>query len=142
MKLRMLGLVALLVLTPAAARAQGNWPCCSPLNRGLVDTMLPLLQAEGATPNGVNARLEAVAMMKSTYIVNKNTLMVAKLDAADASRLRALPFDDGSRKRREANVVVYRANKARIDAALSRVNIDPSCGSCVPTPAGAATNRR
>lgn len=142
MKLRILGVLAVLALAPAAARAQGNWPCCSALNRGLVDQMLPLLQAEVASGNNLNAKLQAVAMMKSTYIVHKNTLMVAKLDAADASRLSALPFDDGSRKRREANVAIYRTNKARIDAALKGVNADPICGLCAPTPAKAAPARR
>ncbi len=142
MKLRMLGLLAVLLLAPAAARAQVDWPCCRPLNKGLVDQMLPLFQAEAASANNLNAKLQAVAMMKSTYIASKNAIMVAKLDAADASRLAALPFDDGSRKRREANVAVYRANKARIDAALKGVNADPICGLCAPKAAGAATNRR
>ncbi len=142
MKLRILGVLAVLVLAPAAARAQVDWPCCRPLSRGLVDQMLPLFQAEAASANTLNAKLQAVAMMKSTYIANKNSLMVAKLDAADGSRLSALPFDDGSRKRREANVTIYRANKARIDTALKGINADPICGLCVPTPTGAATNRR
>ncbi len=140
MKLRIMGLLALLLLAPAAARAQVDWPCCRPLNPKLVDQMLPLLQAEGA--NGLNAKLQAVAMMKSTYVANKNALMAARLDAADGSRLAALPFDDGSRKRREANVTVYRANKARIDAALKGVNAEPICGLCVPTPTRATTNRQ
>ena len=138
MKLRLLGVVAALVLAPSGLGAQGNWPCCSALDRGLVDRMLPLLQAEAAKGSSLNAKLEAAAMMKSTYIVNKNTLMVAKLDAADGSRLSALPFDDGSRKRREANVVVYRANKARIDAALGGVRADASCALCVTAPSKAA----
>ncbi len=142
MRLRMLGVLAVLLLTPAAVRAQVDWPCCRPASRALVDQMLPLFQAEATSANTLNARLEQVAMMKSTYIANKNTLMVARLDAADPSRLSALPFDDGSRKRREANVAVYRANKARIDAALKGVNADPICGLCVPTPTRATTIRR
>lgn len=142
MRLRTWGLVAALVLAPAAASAQVDWPCCRPISRGLVDQMYPLLQAEAASTNSLNAKLQAVAMMKSTYIANKNALMAAQLDAADQSRLNAMPFDDGSRKRREANVAVYRANKARIDAALKGVNADPVCGLCVPKSAGAATNRR
>ncbi len=143
MKLRMLGLLTVLLLAPVSARAQVDWPCCRPLNQKLVDQMLPLFQAEAASAHTLNAKLQAVAMMKSTYVANKNTLMVAKLDAADGSRLSALPFDDGSRKRRAANVAVYRANKVRIDAALKGLNADPECGLCVPGKAtGAATNRR
>ncbi len=143
MKLRILGFLALLLLAPAAARAQVDWPCCRPLNQKLVDQMLPLFQAEAASANNLNAKLQAAAMMKSTYVASKNAIMAAKLDAADGSRLSALPFDDGSRKRREANVAVYRANQARIDAALKGVNAEPICGLCVPGKAtGAATNRR
>ncbi|HEX9107623.1 MAG TPA: hypothetical protein VF832_10355 [Longimicrobiales bacterium] len=142
MKLRLLGLLAVLLLAPAAARAQGNWPCCTPLNRGLVDRMQPLLQAEVASSKGLDSKLAAVAMTKQEYVAAKNSLMAAKLDAADGSRLSALPFDDGSRKRREANVAVYRANKARIDAALQGLQADPICGLCVAKPGGAATNRR
>ncbi len=142
MKLRIVGFLALLLLAPAAARAQVDWPCCRPLNQKLVDQMLPLFQAEAASANSLNAKLEQAAMTKTLYIAGKNTLMVAKLDAADGSRLAALPFDDGSRKRREANVTVYRANKARIDAALKGVNADPQCALCAPKATGAATNRR
>ncbi len=142
MKLRMVGFAALLLLAPAGARAQVDWPCCRPLNRGLVDQMLPLFQAEAASTSSLNAKLQAAAMMKSTYIATKNAIMAAKLDAADGSRLSALPFDDGSRKRREANVAIYRANQARIDAALKGVNADPICGLCTPTPAKAAPARR
>ncbi len=141
MKLRMVGFAALLLLAPVGAQAQVDWPCCRPLNKGMVDQLLPLVQAEAASANTLNAKLEQLAMMKSTYIAGKNTLMVAKLDAADASRLKALPFDDGSRKRREANVLVYRANKARIDAALRGLNADPECGLCAPKAAGATTTR-
>lgn len=138
MKLRTLGVFAMLVLAPAAARAQGTWPCCQPLSQAVVNQMLPLLQAEAASSNSLNARLEQVAMMKSTYVARKNALMVARLDAATPSRLSALPFDDGSRATRQANVAVYRTNKARIDAALAHVNADPTCGLCVPGAAGAA----
>ncbi len=143
MKLRMLGLLTVLLLAPVSARAQVDWPCCRPLNQKLVDQMLPLLQAEAASANGLTAKLEQAAMTKTLYVAGKNTLMVARLDAADNARLAALPFDDGSRKRRAANVAVYRANKARIDAALKGVNAEPICGLCVPGKAtGAATNRR
>ncbi len=143
MKLRMLGLLAVLLLMPAAAKAQVDWPCCRPLDRGVLDRMQPLLQAEVASANTLNAKLAAVAMTKQEYVATKNAVMVAKLDAADGSRLSALPFDDGSRKRREANVAVYRANKARIDAALRGVNADPICGLCAPKPpSGAAANKR
>ncbi len=141
MKLRMVGFVALLLLAPAGAQAQVE-PCCRSINKQAVDQMLPLFQAEAASASNLNAKLQQLAMMKSTYVALKNALMVAKLDAADPSRLNALPFDDGSRKRREANAAVYRANKARIDAALKGVNADPICGLCVPKAAGAATNRR
>ncbi len=141
MKLRILGILAVLVLVPAAARAQVDWPCCRALDTALMDKTLPLLQAEAASSRGLDAKLQQAAMIKSTYVANKSTLIVAKLDAADASRLNALPSNDAGRKRREANVAFYRANKARIDAALRGVNADPICGLCTPRPAGAATKR-
>ncbi len=143
MKLRIVGFLAVLLLAPAAARAQVDWPCCRPLNQKLVDQMLPLFQAEAASGNSLTAKLQQAAMTKTLYVASKNAIMAAKLDAADGSRLSALPFDDGSRKRREANATVYRANKARIDAALKGVNADPICGLCTPGKVtGAATNRR
>ena len=136
MRLRILGVVGWLVLAPAAARAQVP-PCCSALTGSVVDRMIPLLQAEATSSNSLTAKLDRVGMMKSTYVALKNALMVAKQDAANGSRLSALPFDDGSRATRQANVAVYRANKARIDAALVGVRADPICSLCVPAAATA-----
>lgn len=134
MKLGMLGVAALLVLAPAVARAQTP-PCCDPITRATVDQMVPLLQAEAASSTSLTTKLAQVGIAQTKYVALKNALMVAKLDAADASRLSALPFDDGSRATRQANVAVYRLNKARIDAALLGVRADPICGLCVPAAA-------
>jgi len=60
--------------------------------------------------------------------------MIARADAADPKRVSALPFDDGSRAVRQANVTVYRANAARVNSALAGLPVDPGCFTCAAAP--------
>jgi len=60
--------------------------------------------------------------------------MIARADAADPKRVSALPFDDGSRAVRQADVGVYRANAGRLNSALTGVPVDPACAACAAAP--------
>ncbi len=152
MRLRALWVVAALALVPAAAQA-GQAPV-SPgtiraaetvhLNNVLVDKVVQVLRAEAkATSASWWERQPAAqrAMTKQEYVALKNALMIAKRDAADPRRLSALPFDDGSRAVRQANVTFYRANAARLDSALAGVRMDPQCGLCAGSPSIPAGKR-
>jgi len=75
------------------------------------------------------------SMTKQEYAAVKNALIAASLDAADPARLTALPFDDGSRAARQANVALVKANAARLGRVLARVRAD-GCGlACAAPPA-------
>ncbi len=152
MRLRALWVVAALALVPSAAQA-GQAPV-NPgtiraaetvhLNNAAIDKVIPLLRTEAkATSASWWDRQPAAqrAMTKQEYVALKNALMIAKRDAADAKRLSALPFDDGSRAVRQANATFYRANAARLDSALAGVPMDPICGLCAPGPSVPAGRR-
>ncbi len=145
MNLRALWIVAAMALLPAGLQA-GQAPV-SPgairsaetvhLNNALVDKVIPLLRAEATSTSAFwwdQQPAAQRAMTKQDYVALKNALMIAKLDAADAKRLSALPFDDGSRAARQANVSVYRANAGRLNSVLTGVPMDPACGLCAARP--------
>lgn len=138
MKLQVLGFVAVMALVPAGARAQVP-PCCIPLNQALLDKVVPVLQAEaGANVGFWWDQRAARGMTKTEYIALKNALIAARLDAGTPGRLVAIKDDMGARNTRQANVTLYQANKARLDAVLTKVHADgcgPACSANSPPPA-------
>ncbi|HEX9107396.1 MAG TPA: hypothetical protein VF832_09210 [Longimicrobiales bacterium] len=87
MKLRAAVVLLALVLAPAAVRAQGA-TVPLPLTKATVQTLVPLLQADKAgAKDTLIARLARAHMTRVTYSAYKNTLLVAKKDMADQSRL-------------------------------------------------------
>jgi hypothetical protein len=145
MNLRGLWILAVLVVLPGTLHAAQ--PRVNPgamgsagtvhLDNALLERVIPLLRLEATSANAFWWDQQPAAqrtMTKQEYVALKNALMTAKLDSADARRVSALPFDDGSRAARQANVTVYRANAARVDSALAGVPVDPGCVTCATAP--------
>ncbi len=140
MRLRVLGLAAVLVLLPLAVRAQivrrGPQPNVRAaetvhLNAALVDKLIPLLQAESTSgANNLDAKLAARGMNKQEYVAHKNALMIARLDDLSPARLTAIKDDLGAQQARQANATVFHANKARLETLLSKLEPEPGCALC------------
>ncbi len=144
MKLRVLGFAAVLVLAPAWLQAQivrrgptkGAEVMAETVHlylkaSGTDIKMTKALQAEGSSGAGaLTEALTAVGMNKQEYVAQKNALMIARQDDLDPSRLTAIKDDPGALKARQANAKVYHANKARLDALLSKVEPEPGCALC------------
>ena len=144
MKLRVLGVAAVLALVPVVAQGQivrrgpGARVAAETvhlyLKANTIDTMIPVLQTAG-TPglkgdNSLDAQLAARGMNKQEYIANKNALMIARQDDLDPGRLTAIKDDLGAFQARQANAKLYHANKARLDAVLSKLEPEPGCALC------------
>ncbi len=154
MRLHVVAMVAALVLAPAAVRAQTSGSSGSTggqsggqrpaeivrLSQGSVDAMIPLLQGESMGSNDLNTRLSARAMTKTLYLGNKNALYIAKLDAAEPTRLRAVKGQ--ALQVRQANAALYRANASKLDAVLAKVHSDPGCDLCSAPPASPMNRAR
>ncbi len=143
MKLRVLGMAAVLVLAPAWLQAQivrrgptkGAQVAAETvhlyLKANTLDRMIPVLQAEGtAGDNSLDAKLAARGMNKQEYVANKNALMIARQDALNPGRLAAIKDDLGAFQARDANAKLYQANKSRLDAVLSKLEPEPGCALC------------
>ncbi len=143
MKLRVLGIAAVLVLAPGWLQAQivRRGPTKGAermaetvhlyLKANTIDKMIPVLQAAStAGDNSLDAKLAARGMNKQEYVANKNALMIARQDDLDPGRLTAIKDDLGAFQARQANAKLYHANKARLDAALSKLEPEPGCALC------------
>lgn len=139
MKLRVLGMAAVLVLAPAWLQAQivrrGPQPDVRAaetvhLNAALIGKMIPLFQAEAKSSNDLNSQLAARGMTKQEYVANKNALMIARQDDLSPARLAAMKGEDGSRQVRQTNAQLFHANKSRLDAVLSKLEPEPGCALC------------
>ncbi len=148
MRLHVLALVVALALAPGALQAQtsssqssagGSSETHLRLSQGSIDAMIPLLQAESVGSNSLDTRLAARAMTRPLYFGNRNALFIARLDAADPSRLRRVTGP--ALQVREANAALYRTNAARLDPVLSKLHSDPGCDLCTAPAAGTTRAR-
>ncbi len=148
MRLHVVAMVAALVLVPGAVQAQASGSSGSSggrsaeavrLSQGSIDAMIPLLQGESMGSNNLDTRLAARAMTKTLYFGNKNALFIARLDAADPSRLRRVTGP--ALQLREANAALYRTNAGRLDPVLSKLHSDPGCDLCTAPAAGTTRAR-
>ncbi len=138
MKLRVLGMAAVLLFLPLGVRAQivkgrsQNVRAAETvhLNAALIEKMIPLLQAESKSSNDLNAQLAARGMTKAEYVANKNALMIARQDDLNPGQLAAIKDDLGAHQLRQGNAQAYHANVARLGAILSKLQPEPGCALC------------
>ena len=143
MKLRMLGIAAVLVLAPGLLQAQivrrgptkGVQTAAETVHLYLkaktINNMIPVLQAAGYSSEDTSftAKLAARGMTKQEYVANKNALMIARQDDLDPRRLTAIK-DPGALQARQANAGLYHADKLRLDPVLSKLEPEPGCALC------------
>jgi hypothetical protein len=86
MKLQLAVILAALMLLAGIVQAETKTAPLS-LTKALVQKVIPLVKAELAGASALDSKLAAVGMTKSDYTTYKNTLIIAKLDLADAGRL-------------------------------------------------------
>ncbi len=136
MRLRGLCIAAALVAIVSGTVWAQRTPTISRLTQADVDKIIPVLQAEGAASSaGWFDPRTARGMNKQEYVALKNALIIAKHDAADNARIRAIKDDLGASQLRDANVAIFRANAAKLDAALAKVKAEdcgPLCSPGVP----------
>lgn len=86
MKLRTAVMLATVVLLPAGARAQGTTAPVT-LTQALVTKMVPLMRAQLTSATALERALRTSGMSKTTYVANRNAIVVAMLDRGDPTRL-------------------------------------------------------
>ncbi len=116
--------------TTAETNAFGNLPWAVAVSPARLNTVLPLFTAESGGTGTPLDRMAQVGMNKQEYVALKNSLMVARLDAQTPTRLQGL--SGAQLQLRQANIALYNANKARLDAVLTKLEPEPGCALCTP----------